>query len=45
MGREMELLKDDPHNLKRIAEGKDQADSSWPWSQAYRPQMVALAAT
>ena len=43
--RSQELLKDHPINLKRIAEGKDPANSIWPWSPGYRPQMVTLAAT
>lgn len=37
-----ELLKDHPVNLKRIAEGKDPADSIWPWSAGYRPSMVPM---
>ena len=36
------LLKDHPINLKRIAEGKDPANSIWPWSPGYRPQMDTL---
>ena len=43
--RSQELLKDHPINLKRIAEGKDPANSIWPWSPGYRHQMVTLAAT
>ena len=43
--RSQELLKDHPINLKRIAEGKDPANSIWPWSPGYRPQMAPLAAT
>lgn len=34
-----ELLREHPVNLKRIAEGKDPANSIWPWSPGYRPQM------
>lgn len=37
-----ELLKDHPINKKRIAEGKDPANSIWPWSPGYRPQMETL---
>jgi len=33
------LLADHPLNIKRIAEGKDPANSIWPWSPGYRPQM------
>lgn len=36
------LLKDHPVNLKRIAEGKDPANSIWFWSQGYRPKMDQL---
>lgn len=41
--RSQELLKDHPVNLKRIAEGKDPANSIWPWSPGYRPRMERLA--
>lgn len=40
--KSQELLKDHPINLKRIAEGKDPANSIWPWSPGYRPQMETL---
>lgn len=40
--RSQELLKDHPINLKRIAEGRDPANSIWPWSPGYRPQMEPL---
>lgn len=40
-----ELLKNHPLNLKRVAEGKDPANSIWPWSPGYRPQMETLATT
>lgn len=40
--RSQELLKDHPVNLKRIGEGKDPANSIWPWSPGYRPQMDTL---
>lgn len=43
--KSQELLKDHPINLKRIAEGKDPANSIWPWSPGYRPQMEPLSAT
>lgn len=36
------ILKDHPVNLKRIAEGKDPANSIWPWSPGYRPNMQPL---
>lgn len=37
-----ELLRDHPINRKRIAAGKDPANSIWPWSPGYRPQMRPL---
>ncbi|MCD7925697.1 MAG: cofactor-independent phosphoglycerate mutase [Bacteroides sp.] len=37
------LLADHPINKKRIAEGKDPANSIWPWSPGYRPQMEPLS--
>ncbi len=41
--RSQELLKNHPVNLKRISEGKDPANSIWPWSPGYRPQMERLS--
>ncbi|MDR3218796.1 MAG: cofactor-independent phosphoglycerate mutase [Dysgonamonadaceae bacterium] len=38
-----ELLKNHPVNLKRIAAGKDPANSIWPWSPGYKPQMEKMA--
>ena len=32
-------------NLRRKAEGKDPANSIWPWSPGYRPKMQPLPAT
>lgn len=43
--KSQELLRDHPLNLKRIAEGKDPANSIWPWSPGYRPQMEKLSDT
>ncbi len=37
-----ELLGEHPVNLKRIAEGKDPANSIWPWSPGYKPSMKTL---
>ena len=37
-----EVLANHPVNLKRVAEGKDPANSIWPWSLGYRPQMQTL---
>lgn len=41
--KSQELLKNHPLNLKRMAEGKDPANSIWPWSPGYRPQMESLS--
>ena len=41
--KSQELLKNHPINVKRIAEGKDPANSIWPWSPGYRPQMEPLS--
>lgn len=41
--RSQELLAGHPLNRKRMAEGKDPANSIWPWSPGYRPQMEPLA--
>lgn len=40
--KSQELLKDHPVNKKRISEGKDPANSIWPWSPGYRPKMETL---
>jgi 2,3-bisphosphoglycerate-independent phosphoglycerate mutase len=37
--RSQELLENHPVNLKRKAEGKDPANSIWPWSPGYKPTM------
>ncbi|MBQ8674267.1 MAG: cofactor-independent phosphoglycerate mutase [Bacteroides sp.] len=41
--KSQELLKSHPINLKRISEGKDPANSIWPWGGGYRPQMELLS--
>lgn len=41
--KSQELLATHPVNLKRVAEGKDPANSIWPWSPGYRPQMELLS--
>ena len=38
-----QLLAEHPINLRRVAEGKDPANSIWPWSPGYRPQMEPLS--
>lgn len=43
--RSQELLKKHPINIKRKAEGKDPANSIWPWSPGYKPQMQTLLET
>ncbi len=40
--RSQELLSTHPINLKRIAEGKDPANSIWPWSPGYKPSMKTM---
>ena len=40
--RSQELLKNHPVNLRRQAEGKDMADSIWPWSPGYRPAIRTM---
>lgn len=37
------ILKDHPVNKKREAQGKDPANSIWPWSPGYRPQMQPMS--
>lgn len=36
------LLESHPINLKRKTEGKDPANSIWPWSPGYKPQMKPM---
>ena len=43
--RSQELLENHPLNQKRMAEGKDPANSIWPWSPGYRPQMPTFSET
>ncbi|MDR0431386.1 MAG: cofactor-independent phosphoglycerate mutase [Tannerellaceae bacterium] len=40
--KSQELLKAHPVNRKRIATGKDPANSIWPWSPGYRPAMQTM---
>jgi len=40
--RSQEILAAHPVNLKRISEGRDPANSIWPWSPGYRPQMSPI---
>ena len=41
--KSQELLASHPINKKRVAEGKDPANSIWPWSPGYRPKMEKLS--
>lgn len=38
-----DVLYNAPLNVKRRAEGKDEANSIWPWGGGYRPQMKTLS--
>lgn len=40
--RSQELLENHPVNQKRKAEGKDPANSIWPWSPGNKPQMKTM---
>ena len=42
IGESQKLLENHPVNIKRKSEGKDPANSIWPWSPGYKPQMPAL---
>lgn len=41
--KSQDILKDHPVNQKRCQEGKDAANSIWPWSPGYRPAMLPLS--
>lgn len=43
--RSQKILANHPVNLRRVAEGKDPANSIWPWSPGYRPHMQTLLDT
>ncbi|MDE6226497.1 MAG: cofactor-independent phosphoglycerate mutase [Muribaculaceae bacterium] len=40
--RSREILENHPVNLRRKAEGKDPANSIWPWSPGYKPAMKTM---
>jgi len=40
--KSQELLANHPFNIERQKQGKDPANSIWPWSGGYRPQMQTL---
>lgn len=41
--KSQEVLYNAPLNIRRRSEGKDQANSVWPWGGGYRPQMKTLS--
>ncbi len=41
--KSQEVLYNAPLNVRRHSEGKDQANSIWPWGGGYRPQMKTLS--
>ncbi len=43
--KSQQLLNAHPFNAQRRAEGKDPANSIWPWAGGYRPHMVPLTTT
>ncbi len=43
--KSQELLSKHPFNAQRIAEGKDPANSIWPWAGGYRPHMTPVTTT
>ncbi|MDX1285686.1 MAG: 2,3-bisphosphoglycerate-independent phosphoglycerate mutase, partial [Draconibacterium sp.] len=42
IAKSRQLLENHPVNIKRISEGKDPANSIWPWSPGYKPDMPTL---
>lgn len=43
--RSQKILSEHPVNKARVAAGKDPANSIWPWSAGYRPNMKTLQET
>lgn len=41
--KSQKLLENHPINIRRIKEGKDPANSIWPWSPGYKPTMQTLS--
>ncbi|MDE5808414.1 MAG: 2,3-bisphosphoglycerate-independent phosphoglycerate mutase, partial [Muribaculaceae bacterium] len=41
--KSQEILAKHPVNIKRVAEGKDPANSIWPWSPGYKPAMKTMS--
>ncbi len=44
IAKSQELLENHPLNQERALQGKDKANSIWPWSAGYRPKMEPLSA-
>ena len=40
--KSQDLLSEHPINIKRLKEGKDPANSIWPWSPGYKPSMQTM---
>ena len=40
--KSQKILEEHPLNKQRAAEGKDMANSIWPWSPGYRPSMATI---
>lgn len=45
IAKSQELLAAHPLNKKRVSEGKDPANSIWPWGGGYRPKMKPIGET
>lgn len=45
IAKSQKLLADHPLNKKRVSEGKDPANSIWPWGGGYRPKMKPISET
>lgn len=43
--KSQQLLKYHPLNILRMEQGKDPANSIWPWGGGYRPKMIPLTVT
>ncbi len=43
--KSQQLLKEHPVNIQRMKEGKDAANSIWPWAGGYKPDMTPLTTT
>lgn len=43
--KSQQLLADHPLNVRRRQEGRDPANSIWPWGGGYRPKMAPLTVT